>query len=468
MQKQHPNQKHKDVLVPLPPSPARSKKFFDSPRNLFSRTYSASNLRISRTACDTENDLRYSNAIVDDSSSSDNEDDGRDSIVVPRASTATTTTIASTTILNDIKQPSVTTPVPALANIPFDFQNDSDSSYAPNSPVSYPGTTSEDSASSPPTLQSLRLSFFTHMRPTTPTPAPVNLPMPGPILATLKSTSTTRESNQSVGFISESTQVSSSSSSTSSPNIFFKKMISKKNLTPKLKAFKRVATELQNELSPLDSELKHESIITTSLKEEDDQINTNKMVSATAYNLNQDNLKKFEIINRANEAWNHHNLIAATRMPTTPTSNTHHHHHHHSHRKDDPNRNRNSTKSSSVTFTRTRSRSRSNSMNSTASESTTSTIAAGMLMSMPISNLTPTNGTTSGALKRKSIDNDSLDSFSLGGGSGNNCAKRRIVSISSSNPTPVGSPVLGGVMARRGSNIMMQNASDDLEMLSLH
>ncbi|KAG7907551.1 hypothetical protein KL906_003632 [Ogataea polymorpha] len=91
-----------------------------------------------------------------------------------------------------------------------------------------------------------------------------------------------------------------------SPNLVFKKLTLKKRMVPKAKSFKRVVIDLENELSPLDTEIQHESLIMAALKDEphisSSQITTTMLARPSM--LNQDNLKAFEIINKANELWN--------------------------------------------------------------------------------------------------------------------------------------------------------------------
>lgn len=97
----------------------------------------------------------------------------------------------------------------------------------------------------------------------------------------------------------------------SNPNIF-KKIISRKALIPRMKAFKRIANDMQMESYPLDDEMQHELIITTAMKEDDELADSSSSYSFLLSRknnprnmLNQDNLKKFEIINKANESWSH-------------------------------------------------------------------------------------------------------------------------------------------------------------------
>ncbi|KAG7881380.1 hypothetical protein KL938_003510 [Ogataea parapolymorpha] len=91
-----------------------------------------------------------------------------------------------------------------------------------------------------------------------------------------------------------------------SPNLVFKKLVSKKRMVPKAKSFKRVVIDLENEFSPLDTEIQHESLVTSALKDEPRVLSSRITTALLARpsKLNQDNLKKFEIINKANELWN--------------------------------------------------------------------------------------------------------------------------------------------------------------------
>ncbi|GME96008.1 unnamed protein product [[Candida] boidinii] len=94
------------------------------------------------------------------------------------------------------------------------------------------------------------------------------------------------------------------------PNIFFKKVLSRKNLTPQLKAFKRIASELQNETRPLEYEIQHENAITKIIKDEDEILSSpiaSNLLNSKLYSPDEDNLKKYEIITKANEQWNNHN-----------------------------------------------------------------------------------------------------------------------------------------------------------------
>ncbi|KAG7695653.1 hypothetical protein KL930_003650 [Ogataea haglerorum] len=112
-----------------------------------------------------------------------------------------------------------------------------------------------------------------------------------------------------------------------SPNLVFKKIVSKKKMVPKAKSFKRVIIDLENEFSPLDTEIQHESMVTSALKDKSRVLSSRIATALLArpFSLNQDNLKKFEIINRANELWNQRpvprsrsNSAASTASDMTP------------------------------------------------------------------------------------------------------------------------------------------------------
>lgn len=77
-----------------------------------------------------------------------------------------------------------------------------------------------------------------------------------------------------------------------------------------MKAFKRIANDMEIESYPLDDEMNHELMITTAMKEEEEILNSKNaylsllsMRNGSRHLLNHDNLKKFEIINKANESW---------------------------------------------------------------------------------------------------------------------------------------------------------------------
>ncbi|CDK28892.1 unnamed protein product [Kuraishia capsulata CBS 1993] len=78
-----------------------------------------------------------------------------------------------------------------------------------------------------------------------------------------------------------------------SPSIIFKKLMTRNSAMTHLKSLKRITRELQNEISPLDTEIRHEAVVTFSFKDDDEALERD------------DNLKRYEIVNRANEAWNH-------------------------------------------------------------------------------------------------------------------------------------------------------------------
>lgn len=107
----------------------------------------------------------------------------------------------------------------------------------------------------------------------------------------------------------------------SSPNVF-KKIISKKAMVPKMKAFKRIADDLEIEVSPLHDEIEHERLINSTWKTDMELLTSNPSVPHSSllsreHNmmvLNYDNLKKFEIINKANESWNNNRRKSSSSM----------------------------------------------------------------------------------------------------------------------------------------------------------
>lgn len=106
--------------------------------------------------------------------------------------------------------------------------------------------------------------------------------------------------------------------SNSGPNIF-KKMISRKALIPKLKAFKRISDELQVESSPLDDEIHHELMITSAFKTDP---TTNIFKTSGISNmllLQHDSSKRFDMINKANEAWNKNRRVSTSSLESSKT-----------------------------------------------------------------------------------------------------------------------------------------------------
>lgn len=106
--------------------------------------------------------------------------------------------------------------------------------------------------------------------------------------------------------------------STGGPNIF-KKMISRKALIPKLKAFKRISDELQVEKSPLDDEIHHELMITSAFKTDNGANMLKGPGFSNMFLLQNDNSKRFEVINKANEAWNKNRRVSTSSMESSRT-----------------------------------------------------------------------------------------------------------------------------------------------------
>lgn len=85
-----------------------------------------------------------------------------------------------------------------------------------------------------------------------------------------------------------------------------KRIVQRSTLKPQLKAFKRILDELQNENMPLETEVKHEAIITHNLKDE----LIPSIGNLTFLNQPQkhdDVIKKSQLIAKANQTWNSKN-----------------------------------------------------------------------------------------------------------------------------------------------------------------
>lgn len=111
-----------------------------------------------------------------------------------------------------------------------------------------------------------------------------------------------------------SQSTTSSSAANAGPSIF-KKMMSRKALIPKLKAFKRISDELQIENCPLDDEIHHELMITSALNTANPHVQFKGVFGVGAigaHTVPPDNVKRFELINKANEAWNKKNRRVST------------------------------------------------------------------------------------------------------------------------------------------------------------
>ncbi|OUM55191.1 hypothetical protein BVG19_g4683 [[Candida] boidinii] len=242
------------------------------------------------------------------------------------------------------------------------------------------------------------------------------------------------------------------------PNIFFKKVLSRKNLTPQLKAFKRIASELQNETRPLEYEIQHENAITKIIKDEDEILSSpiaSNLLNSKLYSPDEDNLKKYEIITKANEQWNNHNhnqnqqthqnhQSQQIRLQNTNLNNNsnlimqqnkNHHYYNNPHSQLNKVRNHSIISNGNSTAT-------TNTINN-ASNSNSDSPSYLMSRSNSLSSLKSEGGippsatitTTTNSLKRKTID-DTTNSSSNGNNFMNLNTKRRIVSLS---------PVIGAV-----------------------
>ncbi|ODV98227.1 hypothetical protein PACTADRAFT_713 [Pachysolen tannophilus NRRL Y-2460] len=227
-----------------------------------------------------------------------------------------------------------------------------------------------------------------------------------------------------------------------SPSIFLKKL-SKSSLKLKPKAFNRLTNDLQAENMPLEAEINHEFAVTFALKDEEMLLNDGNITNNSINNSNgngsrstcflqnssllqnEENMKKYELINRVNKQWSNKKNVISTNING----------------KFD-NKISNSTDSDWM-----------ESPSSSNSGSATKNIGGTKRLAESVSS-TNNNDTFR---KRKSMDEDS-DSYT----SPSSNAKRRIVATTS--------PVLGvatsGIFSRRNSKLM-QSASDDLEKMSL-
>ncbi len=116
-------------------------------------------------------------------------------------------------------------------------------------------------------------------------------------------------------------------------------------MKPKMKAFNRVANDLRFEMFPLDQELEHESLVTSAMKSNRVgyflhnkvlPLTSTKDASATRLHSAQDssdsdtsisaegplsaqcdNLKRYDIISKANEAWNKHRAVSPSLSAST-------------------------------------------------------------------------------------------------------------------------------------------------------
>ena len=123
----------------------------------------------------------------------------------------------------------------------------------------------------------------------------------------------------------------SSSSSSSVPSggaSIFKKMISRKTLIPKTKAFKRITADMQFEQCPLDEEIHHELLTTIAMREDDLILNYNPHNIHNTQNLNNiqhmqsiQNKHNFELIHKANESWNKNRRKSTNSINSQSTTN---------------------------------------------------------------------------------------------------------------------------------------------------
>jgi hypothetical protein len=93
----------------------------------------------------------------------------------------------------------------------------------------------------------------------------------------------------------------------------FKRLVSKTNLKPQLKSFRRISSDLQKESEIFQNEVNHERLFLLNLKEEEKWLSSNFQNNNNSNNNNsnsttveQENMsiKKFDMIKKANEIWN--------------------------------------------------------------------------------------------------------------------------------------------------------------------
>lgn len=258
------------------------------------------------------------------------------------------------------------------------------------------------------------------------------------------------------------------------PNIF-KKIISRKTRVPKMKAFKRIVDDLETEISPFHEEVEHERRITSAWKADTELFSNNPSASYSLllrkdHNqmmLNYDNLKKFEIINKANESWNNNRRKSSSSLTNDSYKSIS--------RRGSFN-NLNGVVNANTAFTRR------NSNNAIPQINIVNPVIAPASTSTPLnlnriskSKQPPTIPFTPLSLTRKrKLNHDETDieeylsddsTISTWNGTFNN--KRRLVGASVTNSPK--SPALDPFPSRRNSVLLqtMQSASDSLESMSL-
>jgi hypothetical protein len=252
-----------------------------------------------------------------------------------------------------------------------------------------------------------------------------------------------------------------------------------------MKAFKRISDDMQIESYPLHDEMRHELMITTAMKEEVEILNSESCCSSlltrknnSQFLLNYDNLKKFEIINKANESWNNNRRKSSSSLTNSESFKSLSRHgsltniniHNHL----NLNKRRNSI--SSLTPTNTNN-SISNTIQNDNYKNSKNDKTSKLRRSS--SHLKLSNPFASIKISRKrkmgnydDVSTDLEENFSDDGGLSSwnpivNC-KRRLVSSSLTNSPK--SPALDAFPSRRNSIMMIhtvQSTSDDFESMSL-
>lgn len=259
-------------------------------------------------------------------------------------------------------------------------------------------------------------------------------------------------------------------SANSNPNIF-KKIISRKAHIPRMKAFKRLADDMQMESYPLDDEIQHELMITTAMKEEDEILNSKSNCASllsknktTQFMLNYDNLKKFEIINKANESWNNNRRKSSSSLTNSESFRSSSRRGSFTNLLSGSTKRRNSV--SSLTPTNTNNSSSTTVMHKTSKHQSKSKTS---LLSLPFSPLKVSRKRKMG--NYEDFSTDAEEYFSDDGGvspwSPMVNTKRRLVGMSVTNSPK--SPALDPYPSRRNSILMqsLQSTSDDFESMSL-
>ncbi|VUG18254.1 DEBR0S3_05952g1_1 [Brettanomyces bruxellensis] len=313
--------------MPVAPGPnaKHGRSFFDSPRNSFSKSYSASALRKSRTAA-TSSMLVALHSIDDPAVVSDSDTASSIVYTAPPLPSATVSSSSSSRRHNE-------------------------SNYHKHKS---PANSAHSGSNSPQSLFPKLFHFTTSTSTSLPSPQKPAPPLSLEALTEHRnrkaSSSTASKQIRTRKWITANSHVtggpkprSLSSSSSVPPKLVFKSTSS--TMKPKMKAFNRVANDLRFEMFPLDQELEHESLVTSAMKSNRVgyflhnkvlPLTSTKDASATRLHSTQDssdsdtsisaegpppaqcdNLKRYDIISKANEAWNKHRAVSPSLSTST-------------------------------------------------------------------------------------------------------------------------------------------------------